>query len=76
MSVKKFHGKTLVDIREYYQEKEESKPGRKGILLSALLSILRVTIGGVNSRARRRYFVDRGAVGQLDEQSRSGRSGH
>lgn len=34
VSVRKFKGKTLVDIREYYVDDGEEKPGRKGIALS------------------------------------------
>jgi len=32
--VRKFSGKVLVDIREYYQNGETWSPGRKGISLS------------------------------------------
>ncbi|KAK4528177.1 hypothetical protein GAYE_SCF53G6112 [Galdieria yellowstonensis] len=34
VSVRKFSGKVLVDIREYYQNGETWSPGRKGISLS------------------------------------------
>ncbi|KAF8313097.1 PC4-domain-containing protein [Clavulina sp. PMI_390] len=37
VTVRQFNGKTLVDIREYYEDKSsgEMKPGKKGISLSA-----------------------------------------
>ncbi|VDN06453.1 unnamed protein product [Thelazia callipaeda] len=37
VSVRSFKGKALIDIREYYQDKNSGdlKPGRKGISLSA-----------------------------------------
>ena len=34
VTVRKFRGKTLVDIREYYDSNGELKPGRKGISLT------------------------------------------
>eukprot|EP00123_Amoebidium_parasiticum_P022067 comp7892_c0_seq1/m.3470 comp7892_c0_seq1/g.3470 ORF comp7892_c0_seq1/g.3470 comp7892_c0_seq1/m.3470 type:complete len:115 (-) comp7892_c0_seq1:248-592(-) len=34
VTVRKFHGKVLIDIREYYDAGGEMKPGKKGISLS------------------------------------------
>jgi Transcriptional Coactivator p15 (PC4) len=33
--VRTFKGKTLIDIREYYQSGAEMKPGKKGIAINA-----------------------------------------
>lgn len=35
VTVSKFHGKVRVDIREYYLDGDEWKPGKKGISLDA-----------------------------------------
>lgn len=34
LSIRKFKGKLLIDIREFYSSEGEMKPGRKGIALS------------------------------------------
>lgn len=34
LDVRKFKGKILIDVREYYEEGGALKPGRKGISLS------------------------------------------